>query len=261
MLICGAAAMKYYLPTLLEKLGLSTRVALMAGGIESTLKIGMTIIEMLLIDRLGRRVTLVSGTLAMGFALLINGVLGQVYPSNTNRAADIVCVVFIFVYALGYSMGFGPAAWVYGSEIFPTAVRARGLNFSASGTSIGSIVAAQVWPVGIETIGSKIYFFFMAINFACIPREREGERKQGKTVKDTLRHEPPMLTHVTQSQIILLFYPETKGVSLEDMGTLFNSSQRHLPTHDDGEGRSERISAAAAAAVPKPRGEDSNTAE
>lgn len=31
---CGAAAMKYYLPTLLEKLGLSTRVALMAGGIE-----------------------------------------------------------------------------------------------------------------------------------------------------------------------------------------------------------------------------------
>ena len=47
----------------------------------------------------------------------INGVLGQVYPENTNREADIVCVVFIFVYALGYSMGFGPAAWVYGSEV------------------------------------------------------------------------------------------------------------------------------------------------
>ncbi|KAI0534318.1 general substrate transporter [Xylaria digitata] len=198
---CGAAAMKYYLPTLLEKLGLSTRIALMAGGIESTLKIGMTVIEMLLIDRLGRRTTLVSGTLAMGFALLINGVLGQVYPDNTNRGADIVCVVFIFVYALGYSMGFGPAAWVYGSEIFPTAVRARGLNFSASGSSIGSIVAAQVWPVGIETIGSKIYFFFMAINFACIP-------------------------------IILLFYPETKGIPLEDMDLLFRD-RRLLGPHDE----------------------------
>ncbi|KAI1357448.1 general substrate transporter [Xylaria arbuscula] len=119
--MCGAAAMKYYLPTLLERLGLSTRIALLAGGIEvSTLKIGMTIIEMMLIDRLGRRVTLVSGTLAMGIALLINGVLGQVYPDNTNRAADIVCVVFIFVYALGYSMGFGPAAWVYGAEVSPS---------------------------------------------------------------------------------------------------------------------------------------------
>ncbi|KAF2967445.1 hypothetical protein GQX73_g6144 [Xylaria multiplex] len=199
--MCGAAAMKYYLPTLLEKLGLSTRIALMAGGIESTLKIGMTVIEMLLIDRLGRRTTLVSGTLAMGFALLINGVLGRVYPDNTNRGADIVCVVFIFVYALGYSMGFGPAAW-----IFPTAVRARGLNFSASGGSIGSIVAAQVWPVGIETIGSNIYFFFMAINFACIP-------------------------------IILLFYPETKGVPLEDMDLLFRDRQL-LGSHD-GEGINE----------------------
>ncbi|KAI3321394.1 general substrate transporter [Xylariaceae sp. AK1471] len=189
--MCGASAMKYYLPTLLEKLGLSTRVSLMAGGIESTLKIGMTIIEMLLIDRLGRRITLVSGTLAMGFAMLINGALGQAYPDNTHRAADVVCVVFIFIYALGFSMGFGPAAWVYGSEIFPTALRARGLNFSASAGSIGSIVVAQIWPVGIEAVGSNIYFFFMAINFACIP-------------------------------IIILFYPETKGLSLEDMDTLFN---------------------------------------
>ncbi|KAI0878611.1 general substrate transporter [Hypoxylon argillaceum] len=198
--MCGAAAMKYYLPTLLEKLGLSTRIALLAGGIESTLKIAMTILEMMLIDRIGRRITLVSGTLAMGLALLINGVLGQVYPGNTNRSADVVCIVFIFVYAVGYSMGFGPAAWVYGAEIFPTAVRARGLNFSASGSSIGSIVAAQVWPVGIETIGSNIYFFFMTINFICIP-------------------------------IILLFYPETKGVSLEDMDILFKN-QHFTSTHD-----------------------------
>jgi hypothetical protein len=43
-----------------------------------------------------------------------------VYPDNQNRASDITCVVFIFIYALGYSMGFGPAAWVYGSEVSST---------------------------------------------------------------------------------------------------------------------------------------------
>ncbi|KAI1405040.1 general substrate transporter [Hypoxylon fuscum] len=189
--MCGATAMKYYLPTLFAKLGLPTRVTLMAGGIESTLKIGMTVIEMLLIDRLGRRVTLSAGCVAMGLAMLVNGVLGQVYPDNTNSAADVICIAFIFIYALGYSVGFGPAAWVYGSEIFPTSVRARGLNFSASGGAIGSIVVAQVWPVGIDTIGSNIYFFFMAVNLVCIP-------------------------------IILMFYPETKGRALEDMDSLFN---------------------------------------
>ncbi|KAI8961313.1 general substrate transporter [Daldinia sp. FL1419] len=191
--MCGATAMKYYLPTLFAKLGLPTRVTLLAGGIESTLKIGMTVIEMVLIDRLGRRVTLTAGCVAMAFGMLINGALGQAYPDNTNKAADIACVVFIFIYALGYSMGFGPAAWVYGSEIFPTPVRARGLNFSASGGAIGSIVVAQVWPVGIDTIGSKIYFFFMVVNVVCIP-------------------------------IIILFYPETKGRPLEDMDLLFNKA-------------------------------------
>ena len=28
-----------------------------------------------------------------------------------------MCVVFIFVYAFGYSLGFGPAAWLYGAEV------------------------------------------------------------------------------------------------------------------------------------------------
>ncbi|RYP73528.1 hypothetical protein DL771_003567 [Monosporascus sp. 5C6A] len=143
--MCGATAMKYYLPTLLAELGVSTRITLMIGGIESTLKIGMTIIDMFLIDRLGRRATLIGGCIAMGLGMLI----------------------------------------------FPTSVRARGLNFSASGGAIGSIITAQVWPVGNENIGSRIYFYFMGINFACIP-------------------------------IIYLFYPETKGRSLEDMDFVFH---------------------------------------
>jgi len=137
------------------------------------------------------------------------------YPGNTSKAADMVCVLFIFIYAFGYSLGFGPAAWLYGSEvgslietvstsdpvfpgvfvstrdgrkkgrrtakkkkkknsnedlqIFPTSVRARGLNFSASAGSIGSIIVAQIWPIGIHAFGSNIYFFFLAVNVLCIP--------------------------------------------------------------------------------------------
>jgi hypothetical protein len=69
--MCGATAMKYYLPTLLEVLGLGHRVALMAGGIESTLKIGMTLLDSVLIDRMGRRLTLAVGAGAMAFATMV----------------------------------------------------------------------------------------------------------------------------------------------------------------------------------------------
>jgi MFS family permease len=115
--MCGATAMKYYLPTLFRALGLSTRISLLAGGIESTLKIGLTILNMFIIDRVGRRWTLVVGAGVMAFAMLVNGVLPLVYPGNINRAADYTCITLIFVYAFGYSISFGPAAWVYGSEV------------------------------------------------------------------------------------------------------------------------------------------------
>jgi hypothetical protein len=92
------------------------------------------------------------------------------------------------------------------AQIFPTKFRARGLNFAASGGAIGSIVVAQVWPVGIANIGSKIYFFFMSINLVCIP-------------------------------IIYLFYPETNGRTLEDMDALFKG--RHAPSMASGSAEDE----------------------
>lgn len=70
--MCGATAIKYYLPTVFLALGLSKDMSLMAGGIESTLKIGCTIIEMLIIDKLGRRKTLMLGAFVMAVAMLVS---------------------------------------------------------------------------------------------------------------------------------------------------------------------------------------------
>jgi hypothetical protein len=70
--MCGATAMKYYLPALFKALGFSHRVSLLAGGIESTLKTGCTVIEMLIIDKVGRRLTLIAGATVMAFALLVS---------------------------------------------------------------------------------------------------------------------------------------------------------------------------------------------
>jgi hypothetical protein len=42
------------------------------------------------------------------------------YPQNINKAADYACVIFIFFFSFGYSIGFGPNAWVYGTEVRPS---------------------------------------------------------------------------------------------------------------------------------------------
>ncbi|KAG8424042.1 hypothetical protein J3458_000877 [Metarhizium acridum] len=94
--MCGATAIKYYLPTLLKALGLEYRLALVAGAAEMTIKIAMTIVEMWAIDWFGRRTCLTGGSLIMGVAMLVNGLLPIMYPGN---------------------LGLGPAAWVYSSEV------------------------------------------------------------------------------------------------------------------------------------------------
>jgi len=70
--MCGATAMKYYLPALFQALGLSRRVSLLAGGIESTMKIGCTLVDMVIIDRAGRRTTMTAGAAVMAFSMLVS---------------------------------------------------------------------------------------------------------------------------------------------------------------------------------------------
>ncbi|KAF3908984.1 hypothetical protein ABW20_dc0107466 [Dactylellina cionopaga] len=206
-MMSGATAIKYYLPTNLKALGLPTRLALLAGGVDSTLKIGCTILAMTLIDKLGRRKSLILGAAIMAVSLLINAILPQIYPNNSSRVADWVCIVFIFIYTFGNGIGYGPTAWVYGSEIFPAHVRAKGLCIAASGSSIGSIVVTQIWPVGIHNIGSKTYYIFFAFNAVSI-------------------------------LLIYLYYPETKGKTLEELDELFVRKEKKKD-RDDGDERDE----------------------
>lgn len=49
--------------------------------------------------------------------------LPQLFPKNGSPVADAICIAFIFIYAMGYSLGLGPAAWVYSSEVRYTASR------------------------------------------------------------------------------------------------------------------------------------------
>ncbi|GJC90694.1 polyol transporter 5 [Colletotrichum liriopes] len=104
---------------------------------------------------------------------------------------------------MGFSIGFGPVAWVYNTEIFPTSVRARGLNFASVGGSLGATIVTMGWGYGFSFLGSYSYFIFMVINIICIP-------------------------------VIYAFLPETKGRELEDMDELFGAVNK--PRNDsDGE--------------------------
>ncbi|KAK4088921.1 hypothetical protein Purlil1_6774 [Purpureocillium lilacinum] len=215
----GAGGIRYYLPTNFRAAGASESISLLASGIDGTFTAFCVILAFFLVDRIGRRHSLGIGAIIMAFSLMINGALQTIYPDGSNTAASYTCIFFIFFFSLGYSIGFGPTAWTYAAEvysnapttqahasirvstltewqIFPVHVRAKGLGIAASGGSLGSIIVTQVWPVAVANIGPKTFFVFMTFNLFSIV-------------------------------LVYTMYPETKGLTLEEIDSHFGNSNLH----------------------------------
>lgn len=124
----------------------------------------------------------------MVLSYIIIASLADKYPSTThyNRAASIVQVIFIYVIQMAYAGALGPTAWIYSSEIFPTHLRDKGVNISQAGQQITTLWINQTWPVMFDNVGHNAYWILVAINaLGCA--------------------------------MVFLFWPETKGISLEHM--------------------------------------------
>ncbi|CAK7218120.1 hypothetical protein SBRCBS47491_003399 [Sporothrix bragantina] len=197
--LSGASGIRYYLPTNFIAAGTSTSLSLLASGIDGTVQVACTIAAMFFIDRIGRRHALGIGAIIMAFCLMINGALQTAYPNQANASANYCNIFFIYFFTVGYSMGFGPCAWIYASEIFPANCRSKGLGIAASGASLGSIIVGQVWPVMVSHIGARTFFVFMSFN-------------------------------IFSAVLVYATFPETKGKTLEELDSHFGKLNVHSET-------------------------------
>jgi MFS family permease len=80
-------------------------------------------------DRVGRRKPLIFGGFGMAICMFMVGAMVKVMPQQHSGdpigPTSYVGVVFIFMFAVVYSMSWGPVPWVYTSEIFPNHIRAQ----------------------------------------------------------------------------------------------------------------------------------------
>lgn len=86
----------------------------------------------------------------------MNGFLPMLYPGNKSKVADVICIVFIFIYAMGYSLGLGPAAWVYSSEVripkFPSVGESNAIR---SFRPLFELVASTLQPQEVPLAASS----------------------------------------------------------------------------------------------------------
>jgi len=130
----GATALGYYEPTIFTELGLDTFEAVYV-----TVPIGFwmllwTIPPYFLLDKLGRRKTLL-----FTFPIFIIGLIisGTTILQHSPKKKAIGFFVGLALYYIGYEQGISPLAWALNGEIYELHVRNIGMAWGAS-TLLGS---------------------------------------------------------------------------------------------------------------------------
>jgi len=182
--LSGINAILYYLNDIFAKAGFGK----MSGDLQSVM-IGFTnlvavLIAMTMIDKLGRRKLLLVGSVGCAFCLA--GV-AAIFFMGQNQSLLIWLLV---AYIAFFSFSQGAVIWVYLSEIFPTPVRAKGQALGSSSHWIMNAVISALFPVLAEKSGGYPFAFFA-------------------------------LMMVVQFFLVWFIFPETKGVSLEEMEKRF----------------------------------------
>ena len=139
-----------------------------------------TMVAMSVIDRIGRKKLLLIGS--VGTAVCLGGV-AVIFLSGRYQN---LLVWLLIGYIAFFAFSQGAVIWVYLSEVFPNRVRAKGQSLGSFSHWLMNALISGIFPLLASKSGGYPFVFFS-------------------------------LMMVVQFFVVLFFYPETKGVSLEEM--------------------------------------------
>ncbi len=179
--LTGINAILYYLNNIFQSAGFSQ-----LSGDQQAIAIGFTnlvftMVGMSAIDKLGRKTLLLVG--AAADAACLAGV-AWIYATHTH--ANLL-VWFLITFIAFFALSQGAVIWVYIGEVFPNHVRSKGQGVGNASHWTMNTVISLVFPAMAAYFGQSIPFVFFAV-----------------------------MTGV-QFLTVLFTYPESKGLSLEEL--------------------------------------------
>ncbi len=157
----GINTVIYYAPTIFQQAGFaSASSAILATSVVGVVNVIATIIAIFLVDRLGRRILLLSGSSIMVIALVM---LGVVFAHNSGHIGGLTLTAMI-IYILAFAISFGPVFWLMSAEIFPTRVRAAGASISSFANWSSNFLVSVTFLSLVGAVGAPVTFWL----FACM---------------------------------------------------------------------------------------------
>jgi sugar porter (SP) family MFS transporter len=190
----GINAIFYYLPTIFAHAGGELSSAFGQSIFVGLVNVGMTIVAIWLIDRLGRKPLLCAGIVGMAVSLLTIGWAFQTAATTVGAQSPVnhagVVLVAITAFVASFAVSLGPVMWVMLSEIFPNEERAAAIAVVGFWNSLVSATVTLLFPKELATWGPGGTFFCYG------------------------------LLAVAGLVFTVLLAPETKGKSLEQLAAL-----------------------------------------
>jgi MFS family permease len=160
----------------------------------------VTFVAIALVDRIGRRPILLTGSLGMTVSLAVMAISFS-QAQTVDGAPSLpgawgpIALVAANVFVVSFGASWGPVVWVLLGEIFPNRIRARALGVAAAAQWIANFLITVSFPPLSEislVLTYGMYALFAAASFIFVMR----------------------------------VVPETNGMSLEEANTLFTEKKR-----------------------------------
>lgn len=184
--LVGINVIIYYAPTVFKEAGVPGNMATLTNSMIGVAAFFGVLVSMLLVDKLGRKKLLLWGNIGMAIVQLTVGVILDNHI-NLGMVTPFLITLFLFL----FNISMGPIVWVLLGEIFPNQFRGKGMSIATVCMWVANWAISQIFPTLLATLGIGLTFGFFGL--MCL----------------------------VSFVFTLIFLPETKDRSLEEMKSVF----------------------------------------
>ncbi|KAG8632938.1 sugar transport protein 5 [Manihot esculenta] len=193
--VTGINVIAFYAPVLFQSVGFGNDSALIAAIILGLVNLGSILVSTGVVDRYGRRFLFIVGGTQMficqvAVACVLASTTGVSGTKHISKENAILVLVLMCIYAAGFGWSWGPLSWLIPSEIFPMKIRPTGQSISVAVNFATTFGLSQTFLTMLCHFKYGTFLFYA-----------------GWIVMMTI--------------FIVLFLPETKGIPLDSMYTVW----------------------------------------
>jgi sugar porter (SP) family MFS transporter len=151
----GINTIIYYAPTTLTSVGFGAESAIYANLVIGVLNVGMTIIAIKIIDRVGRKPMLLAGLVGMVASLAVLGLASELLakPDSAGDPAAVVTLVCLATFIVSFAATWGPVVWVMLPEVLPLSVRGSAMGVAVFLHWGANFLVSQTFPILLDKWG------------------------------------------------------------------------------------------------------------